>query len=126
MSLKKTRGIVRVLTVLFVLFLLLCEGTGSGWFLALAAAVGVVMLTLHLLFWTCPECGRHLAVKIVDIVSRNGVHQECTHHRHQRNDEQHHDKHQLHMQTSAHERTSNQYNSKINRQIRIPHPGGSE
>ena len=58
MSLKKTRGIVRVLTVLFVLFLLLCEGTGSGWFLALAAAVGVVMLTLHLLFWTCPECGQ--------------------------------------------------------------------
>lgn len=60
MSLKKTRGIVRVLTVLFVLFLLLCEGTGSGWFLALAAAVGVVMLCIYLLFWTCPECGRHL------------------------------------------------------------------
>ena len=60
MSLKKTRGILRVLMVLFVLFLLLCEGTGSGWFLALAAAVGVVMLTLQLLFWTCPECGRHL------------------------------------------------------------------
>ena len=60
MSLKKTRRTLCVLTVLLVLALILCEGTGSGWFLALAAAVGVVMLTLHLLFWTCPECGRHL------------------------------------------------------------------
>lgn len=60
MTLKKTRRTLCVLTVLLVLFLILCEGTGNGWFLALAAAVGIAAFVIFLLFWTCPECGRHL------------------------------------------------------------------
>ena len=60
MNLKKTRNILYALTALFVLGLILCAGTGSGWFLALSGAVGIVFICVFLLFWTCPECGRHL------------------------------------------------------------------
>lgn len=60
MTLKKTRCILYALAVLFVFCLILCAGTDSGWFLALAGGVGIAFLCIFMLFWCCPECGRNL------------------------------------------------------------------
>ena len=60
MTLKRTRGILYTLAALLVLCLILLQGTDNGLFLALASGVGIVAFCIFLLFWTCPECGRHL------------------------------------------------------------------
>ena len=48
------------------------------------------------------EDSLHLGVELLQVEPGHGVHQESAHHRHERDDEQGHDEHELHVKAAEH------------------------